>query len=69
MVVNSVIGAYYYLSVASRMVLRDASDKSPLGVPYPIAVAVALMVILVVAVGIYPNFFQHFTPRSTLIAG
>ena len=69
MVLNSVIGAYYYLSVASRMVLRPAAETSPLGVPFPIAVAVALMVIVVVAVGIYPNFFQHFSPRSTLIAG
>jgi NADH-quinone oxidoreductase subunit N len=69
MVVNSVIGAYYYLSVASRMVLRSPSDSSPLGVPFSVAVAVALMVIVVVAVGIYPNFFQHFSPRSTLIAG
>ncbi len=68
MVINSVIGAYYYLSVASRIVLRPAQDTSPIGVPYPIIVAIAIAIIVVVAVGIYPNFFQHFSPRSTLIA-
>jgi len=68
MVLNSIIGAYYYLSVASRMVLRPAQDTSKIGVPYPIAVAIALSVIVVVAVGVYPNFFAHFTPHSTLIA-
>jgi NADH-quinone oxidoreductase subunit N len=68
MVVNSIIGAYYYLSVASRMILRPAQDTSKIGVPYPIIVAIALTVLIVVAVGLYPNFFAHFTPRSTLIA-
>jgi NADH-quinone oxidoreductase subunit N len=68
MVVNSIIGAYYYLSVASRMILRPAHDTSRIGVPYPIVVAIVLSVMVVVAVGLYPNFFAHFTPDSTLIA-
>ncbi|MEX2556803.1 MAG: NADH-quinone oxidoreductase subunit N [Actinomycetota bacterium] len=69
MVVNSVIGLYYYLSVGSRMYLRPAEDSSPLGVPYPVAVAIAIALIVVIAVGIYPDFFNHFSPRSTLVAG
>jgi NADH-quinone oxidoreductase subunit N len=69
MVVNSVIGLYYYLSVGSRMYLRPAEDSTPLGVPYPVAVAIALALIVVIAVGIYPDFFNHFSPRSTLVAG
>ncbi len=69
MVVNSVVGLYYYLSVASRMYLRPASDTSPIGVPYPILVAIVIAVIIVVGVGIYPDFFNHFSPRSTLVAG
>jgi NADH-quinone oxidoreductase subunit N len=68
MVVNSIIGAYYYLSVASRMILRPAQDTSRIGVPYPIVAAIVIAVIVVLAVGLYPNFFAHFTPRSTLIA-
>ena len=69
MVINSVIGLYYYLSVGSRMYLRPAPDESSLGVPYPVAVAIVLALIVVVAVGIFPDFFNHFSPRSTLIAG
>jgi NADH-quinone oxidoreductase subunit N len=69
MVVNSVIGLYYYLSVASRMYLRTPADTSPIGVPYPVLVAIVIAVIVVVAVGIYPDFFNHFSPRSTLVAG
>ena len=69
MVVNSVVGLYYYLSVASKMYLRPASDSSPIGVPYPILVAIVIAVVIVVAVGIYPDFFNHFSPRSTLVAG
>jgi NADH-quinone oxidoreductase subunit N len=69
MVVNSVVGAYYYLSIASRMVLRPAKDESPVGVPYAVAAAIVISLIVVVGVGIYPNFFHHFAPRSTLIAG
>lgn len=69
MVVNSVVGLYYYLSVGSRMYLRPAPDSSPLGVPYPVVVAIILAVIVVIAVGIFPDFFNHFSPRSTLVAG
>ena len=69
MVVNSVIGLYYYLSVGSRMYLRTSDDASPIGVSYPVAVAIVLALIVVVAVGIFPDFFNHFSPRSTLVAG
>jgi NADH-quinone oxidoreductase subunit N len=69
MVVNSVIGLYYYLSVGSRMYLRPAADSSPVGVTYPVAVAIVLALIVVVAVGIFPDFFNHFSPRSTLVSG
>ena len=69
MVVNSVIGLYYYLSVGSRMYLRPAPDPSSVGVPFPVAVAIVLALLVVVAVGIFPDFFNHFSPRSTLVAG
>jgi NADH-quinone oxidoreductase subunit N len=68
MVVNSVVGLYYYLSVGSKMYLRPASDPSPIGVPYLIAVAIVLALAVTVAVGIFPDFFNHFSPRSTLVA-
>jgi NADH-quinone oxidoreductase subunit N len=68
MVVNSVIGLYYYLSVGARMVLRPAEDRSSLSVPFAIAAAIVVMVAIVVAVGLFPDFFNHFSPRSTLVA-
>jgi NADH-quinone oxidoreductase subunit N len=68
MVINSVVGLYYYLSVGARMYLRPASDRSPVGVPVALGVAIALAVVVVVAVGFFPDFFNHFSPRSTLVA-
>ena len=68
MVLNTVVGLYYYLSVGARMYLRDPVDRSPVGVPYAIAAAIALIVLVVAAVTVYPDFFHHFSPRSTLVA-
>jgi hypothetical protein len=30
--------------------------------------AIILMVVIVAAVTVYPDFFNHFSPRSTLVA-
>ena len=68
MVLNSVIGLYYYLSVGARMVLRPAEDESRIGVPFALAAAIMVLVMVVVAVGVFPDFFNHFSPRSTLVA-
>jgi NADH-quinone oxidoreductase subunit N len=68
MVVNSVIGLYYYLAVGSKMYLRPAADPSPIGVPSLLAVAIVLALLVVVGVGIFPDLFNHFSPRSTLVA-
>jgi hypothetical protein len=51
------------------MYLRPAPDESSLGVPFPVVVAIVLAVIVVIGVGIFPDFFNHFSPRSTLVAG
>jgi len=68
MVINTVVGLYYYLGVAGKMYLREPRERSPLGVPYPIAVAIALLVLVVAIVTVYPEAFNHFSPRSTLVA-
>jgi NADH-quinone oxidoreductase subunit N len=67
MVVNSVIGLYYYVNVGTRMFLREAPDKTPIHAPYLITAAIAILILVVVAVGIYPDFVNHFSPRSTLV--
>lgn len=68
MVVNTVVGVYYYLSVGAKMYLREPADRSPVHVPYTIAAAVALLALIVAAVTVYPDFFTHFSPRATLVA-
>src|SRR5579864_2545847 len=68
MVVNTLIGLYYYLSIGAKMYLREPRERGPIQVPYALATAIVLMVIIIVAVTVYPDFFNHFSPRSTLLA-
>ncbi|MFA5891117.1 MAG: NADH-quinone oxidoreductase subunit N [Actinomycetota bacterium] len=68
MVVNTLVGLYYYVQVAAKMILREAPDRERLGVPRALTVAIALMVLVIVVVTVYPDAFNHFSPRSTLIA-
>jgi len=67
-VANAVVGLFYYLSVGKRMFLREPAETSRIGVPYSIAAALALMALVIAAVTVYPEFFHHFSPRSTLVA-
>ncbi len=69
MVAMTIVGLYYYLSVGSKMFLRDAADPEPIGVPYSIVGAVAVLALVVAAVTVFPDFFNHFSPQSTLVAG
>lgn len=70
MVINSVIGLYYYLNVGARMFLRSPPDgeTGPLSVPPLVLASIAILVVAVVAVGVWPDLFNHFSPRSTLVA-
>lgn len=70
MVVNSVIGLYYYLSVGSRMYLRPPpeGDTGRLSVPPLVLASIGILLVAVVAVGVYPDLFNHFSPSSTLVA-
>jgi NADH-quinone oxidoreductase subunit N len=68
MVANTLVGLYYYLSIGAKMYLREPADRSRIGVPYSLAAAIVLMLLVVAAVTVYPDFFNHFSPRSTLVA-
>ncbi|TML78733.1 MAG: NADH-quinone oxidoreductase subunit N [Actinobacteria bacterium] len=68
MVANTLVGLYYYLSVGAKMYLREPKERGPIAVPYALVAAIVLMVIIVAAVTVYPDFFNHFSPRSTLVA-
>jgi NADH:ubiquinone oxidoreductase subunit 2 (subunit N) len=68
MVVNTVIGLYYYLSLAGRMYLREPSDERGVSVAAPLGAAIAVMAIVIAILTVYPDFFNTFSPRSTLSA-
>ena len=57
--VNSVIAFFYYFRVVVLMWFRPVTgdDHTPVDVPQPLAIAIALSTIVVVAVGIYPQLF------------
>ena len=69
MVVNTLIGLYYYVKVGASMYLREPKDVEPIGVPFPLKTAVALTAVVVIALTVYPEFFHHFSPNATLVAG
>jgi NADH-quinone oxidoreductase subunit N len=68
MVLNTLIGLYYYVSVGAKMFLREPADREPIGVPYVLVAAIVLMALIVAAVTVQPDFFNHFSPHSTLVA-
>jgi NADH-quinone oxidoreductase subunit N len=69
MVANTLIGLYYYLAVGAKMYLREPRDQGErIAVPFALVMAIILMVVIVAAVTVYPDFFNHFSPRSTLVA-
>ena len=68
MVANTLIGLYYYISVGAKMYLRPREREERIAVPFALVMAIILMVVIVAAVTVYPDFFNHFSPRSTLVA-
>jgi len=66
MVINSVISLGYYLMVAKTMVLTPSEDERRARVPSIVAALALLGVIVIVAVGIYPDLFARFPSGATL---
>lgn len=61
MVVNSVVGIFYYLAVAKQVVFRDVEGEGRrIKVPASIGFAVTLGAVLILAVGVYPDVFAKF---------
>jgi NADH-quinone oxidoreductase subunit N len=59
--VNSVIAFFYYARPIRAMIFHEPAtdDRSPLVVPQPLMVAIALTAAVVVVVGIYPQLFAR----------
>lgn len=68
MVINSVISLVYYISIVRPMFFEPATvPVRPFRPPALLTGVVALAVVAVVAVGLFPDIFVHFPRVSTLI--
>ena len=69
--VNSVIALFYYAQIAREMWMRPVpdDDRSPISVPAPLAAALGLTALMVLAVGIYPQAIARLGDLAHLTAG
>ncbi|WP_370327360.1 NADH-quinone oxidoreductase subunit N [Euzebya sp.] len=68
-VINSVIGAFYYLRVARTMWMDEPAEGPLLTRPgIPLGVAIGGLAIAAVVLGILPQAFAGFAEMSTLVA-
>jgi len=63
MVVNSVIGIFYYLAVAKQVAFREG-DEHRIKVPASIGFAVVVGAVLILAIGVYPDLIAKFFSAS-----
>jgi len=64
-VVNSAIGAYYYLRIIVVMYMREARKPVPVTpVPLGLGIALSLSVIATIYLGILPNRVLHYAQQS-----
>jgi NADH-quinone oxidoreductase subunit N len=66
--VNTVIALYYYANVAREMWMRPVpdGDRTPVRVPVPVLLALAMTAITTVVIGIVPNVFAHVGNLASL---
>jgi NADH-quinone oxidoreductase subunit N len=64
-VINSAIGAYYYLRVIVVMYMRDPNEDVPvLPIPFPLSVALALTLLATIYLGVLPESVLRFVQSS-----
>jgi NADH-quinone oxidoreductase subunit N len=69
---NSVIGAYYYLRVLVFMYMREPEPGAPIAKPMRsgyVGFALALAAVLVIALGVVPDSSLEVARAATLTAG
>lgn len=66
-VLNSVISAYYYLRVVKAMYLGAPASEDPLPVSRTLVVALAVAVIAVLAIGLFPQPWLDFGARAATV--
>ena len=67
--VNAVIALFYYASIPRLMWMNPVpdEDRTPIRVPASLQAALALTVIVVVVIGIYPQFFARLGDAASLV--
>jgi NADH-quinone oxidoreductase subunit N len=68
-VLYSVIGLYYYMRIASAMIIKPAVDTEPVRVGPAMALALALTAAGTIFIGIFPNYFINAVNWSLGIVG
>jgi len=64
-VLNSAVGAYYYLRIIVLMYMREARDDAPVAPPSPaLGAALAISVLATIYLGILPGRILEFASRS-----
>jgi len=66
--VNSVIALFYYAGIAREMWMSPApdGDVSPIRIPAPLAAALGICAVSVVAIGVYPQVFARLGDLASL---
>lgn len=67
MLVNSVVSIYYYVMVPREMIFQPAEDESRLRPSALVTAVVALALVAILAVFVFPNPFAHAAQVSTLV--
>jgi NADH-quinone oxidoreductase subunit N len=68
-VVYAVISMYYYMRVASAMIIKPATDSAPVRVGPAMGVALAVTAAGTIGIGLFPNFFINAVNWSLGIMG
>ncbi len=68
MVLNSVVGLYYYLAVVRQMVFVEGDERG-IAVPLLARAVIVASAVTVFAVGFFPDLFARFPHMSTLLGG
>ena len=64
-VVNSAVGAYYYLRVIVYMYMREEREEVPMTrMPFGLAVALAMCLVFTIYMGVLPNQFIGYALKS-----
>ena len=69
---NSVVGAYYYLRVLVYMYMREPAPGAPIATPMRsgyVATALVVAALLVLGIGLLPGFSLEAAALATLKSG